>query len=240
MNKTNIRNTEYIWNEHRPYVELLSKINNSCVFVAELQVSYLYLSPNFGEFFGYNISSEQPDNPYKDDFLEQRIHPDDLLILGGIQDRLFDHISHLPEEEQKNYKHIFEFRALDKNGEYQRVISQHQILDFSPQGNPILLGVVDISPDQIPDTSIRFTLMNFKTGKIVPFAITDPSETSLTKREIEILKLINNGMYSKEISDKLFISIHTVNRHRQNILEKMNVGNVMEAVNFTRRLGLLA
>jgi len=238
MDNKNTDTMEAIWEKHRPYVELLSQMNNSCIFVAEKNESYLYLSPNFGDFFGYKV--EELEGSQDSDFLERRIHPDDLQILGSVQIRLLDYICSLPEEEQKSYKHIFEFRVLGKNNKYVRIISQHQIIDTSPKGNPILLGVVDVSPDQTPDTGIRFTLMNFKTGEIIPFSINEETESNLTKREMEILKLINNGMYSKEISNKLFISIHTVNRHRQNILEKMNVNNVQEAINYTRRLGLLA
>ena len=42
--------------------------------------------------------------------------------------------------------------------------------------------------------------------------------------------LPKEGMFSKEISEKLNISIHTVNRHRQNILEKLQVDNMIEAI----------
>jgi DNA-binding NarL/FixJ family response regulator len=52
--------------------------------------------------------------------------------------------------------------------------------------------------------------------------------------------MADGGLMSKEISDKLFISIHTVNRHRQNILEKMNVENLSAAISYAKKLGLLA
>lgn len=52
----------------------------------------------------------------------------------------------------------------------------------------------------------------------------------LTSRGKEILILINQGVISKEIAVKLNISSNTVNRHRQNILEKLNVNNSIEAV----------
>ncbi|MBR4413842.1 MAG: response regulator transcription factor, partial [Prevotella sp.] len=45
-----------------------------------------------------------------------------------------------------------------------------------------------------------------------------------------ILGLIRQGMLSKEIASTLHISIFTVNKHRQNILEKLSVDNSMEAV----------
>lgn len=49
-----------------------------------------------------------------------------------------------------------------------------------------------------------------------------PEFESLTGREKEILELILNGLTSQEVSDKLFISLNTVNTHRRNILKKTN------------------
>jgi DNA-binding CsgD family transcriptional regulator len=46
-------------------------------------------------------------------------------------------------------------------------------------------------------------------------------------------------MLSKEISDKLFLSIHTVNKHRQNIMQKMNTNNLLQSIDYARKLGLL-
>ena len=62
------------------------------------------------------------------------------------------------------------------------------------------------------------------------FAIESATDVLLTPREREILALAKEGMFSKEISEKLNISIHTVNRHRQNILEKLQVDNMIEAI----------
>ncbi len=186
--------------------------------------------------FGYEIpeSGWSPD----DSFLKSRVHPDDRVLFDDFLTRLFHYLTDMPVEQRRNYKYIFEFRFLGKNGEWIRVVCQLQILDFSAQGNPIELGTLDISPDQTPDEGLRFTLMNIRTGEIVPFDLLDRPD-SLTKREVEILECIDRGMYSKEISERLSISIHTVNRHRQNILEKTNSGNAREAINYARRLGLL-
>lgn len=52
----------------------------------------------------------------------------------------------------------------------------------------------------------------------------------LTKREKEILCLICNGKNTKEISDELFISLHTAETHRRNILAKLDVKNTAEMV----------
>lgn len=56
---------------------------------------------------------------------------------------------------------------------------------------------------------------------------------SLTKREKEIIDLIAQGKNSREISDTLFISRHTVEQHRKNINKKLNVNSVAEIINFS-------
>jgi len=61
----------------------------------------------------------------------------------------------------------------------------------------------------------------------------------LSLREKEILQLIKHGRRSKEIADKLGLSINTVNRHRQNIFQKLNVTNAMEACRVAEGTGLL-
>lgn len=55
-------------------------------------------------------------------------------------------------------------------------------------------------------------------------------EKELTKREIEIIKAIAEGLSNKEISKKLFISDRTVNTHRTNIIMKLDVKNSVELV----------
>ena len=54
--------------------------------------------------------------------------------------------------------------------------------------------------------------------------------TELTKREIQIIKAISEGLSNKQISDKLYISDRTVNTHRTNIMAKMKVKNSVELV----------
>lgn len=229
-----------IWEKHRPHIEVLSQVNNSYIFVSELHVRYLFISPNWKEFFKYDPDSKLKTVEEEGYVIESMIHHDDLPFLLNLQKRVFDYLFNLPVEERANYKHIFEFRVLGPEKEYVRVILQYHILEGGETEDYILLlGVIDISPNQNPDEPVKFRLVNFKTGEIVTFPLIEETDISLTRREVEVLKLVNDGMISKEISNKLYISIHTVNRHRQNILEKMNVDNVLEAINYGRRLGLI-
>ena len=47
--------------------------------------------------------------------------------------------------------------------------------------------------------------------------------TDLSKREFEVLELIAKGFRTADIAEKLFVSIHTINSHRKNILKKLKL-----------------
>ena len=61
----------------------------------------------------------------------------------------------------------------------------------------------------------------------------------LTPRELEVLKLIAEAHTSKEIAQQLFISVKTVERHRQNILDKLGMRDRVELTRYAIRRGLI-
>ena len=61
----------------------------------------------------------------------------------------------------------------------------------------------------------------------------------LTPRELEVLKLIAEAYTSKQIATELFISIKTVERHRQNILDKLGMRDRVELTRYAIRRGLI-
>ncbi len=60
----------------------------------------------------------------------------------------------------------------------------------------------------------------------------------LSEREIEVINQIRDGLSSKEIADRLAISIKTVEVHRHNILKKLKVKNTASLINFINSSGL--
>jgi len=58
-------------------------------------------------------------------------------------------------------------------------------------------------------------------------------------REFEIIKLIESGMSSEQIAEKLFLSPYTVNTHRGNILRKTGKSHIFELINELQERGLL-
>ncbi|MEO7924232.1 MAG: response regulator transcription factor [Chitinophagaceae bacterium] len=65
-----------------------------------------------------------------------------------------------------------------------------------------------------------------------------PDMNVLSQREIDVVKLIKEGLSSKEIAIRLDISLKTVEVHRYNILKKLNLKNTAALVNFINTQGL--
>ncbi len=61
----------------------------------------------------------------------------------------------------------------------------------------------------------------------------------LSERELEILRLIAQGLSNHEISERLFLALSTVKGHNLRIFEKLQVQRRTEAVARARELGLL-
>lgn len=62
---------------------------------------------------------------------------------------------------------------------------------------------------------------------------------NLTRRELEIISLIERGLSNKEIAVQLHIEIQTVKNHIHNILEKLHLDGRREAARYAREQGLL-
>jgi DNA-binding NarL/FixJ family response regulator len=68
----------------------------------------------------------------------------------------------------------------------------------------------------------------------------DRSLASLTDREREVLTLIAEGLSSKEIGDRLGVSLKTVESHRANLMDKLDIHKVSALVRFAIRAGLVS
>jgi two-component system, NarL family, response regulator NreC len=62
----------------------------------------------------------------------------------------------------------------------------------------------------------------------------------LTPREREVLQLIAEGKSNKEIADMLNLSVHTVETHRGNLMEKLNLKGIPELILYAVRKGIIA
>jgi DNA-binding NarL/FixJ family response regulator len=81
--------------------------------------------------------------------------------------------------------------------------------------------------------------------KVEPSVKTGPPTTSmdavmtLSARELEVARLVAEGYSSKEIADRLDLSVRTVEKHRANIMDKINVKEVASLVRWCVQAGLV-
>ena len=240
--KFEIEKLDYaILDAQKPLLDQIGMVSNSSITVFDLcKKNHVYISANFDSSFGFDIKKAREDEGTV--YFDYKVHPDDLygLTKNGIE--LLKFCFEVEKDKIKDFKLINEYRIRNGVGKYIRVIEQHQVLELDSLGNIWLtLGVMDVSPNQNINEPFKSRLFNYKTAELFNFPIKEGKTEipSLSKREIQILNLLSEGYISKEIADKLFISSHTVNTHRQRIISKLKVSNTIEAVNFASRLGLL-
>jgi len=238
MDYINSERENKILEKHKNMLSKLAQVSNSGITLFDMHIhQHVFTSYNFSELLGYDVNMiELSGNEYFD----SHIHPDDLKVLedrGIAVYKIIDQkIVNINE-----CKFVNEYRVRNKMGEYVRIIEQHQIIEHDDNDNLWLsLSVIDISPDQSDFEGVKSQIINYRTGEFlsVEKLVEGKSGNPLSPREVEILKMVSDGLPSKEIAEQLFISIHTVNTHRQRILEKLNVSNSLEAVKYASQLGL--
>lgn len=134
-----------------------------------------------------------------------------------------------------------------------RPVRHRVVATRTKAGTPVWLDVsIIVVPDARPDTSAIVQLFRDVTttkeiedlvrARFLRAQPSDPEGTpplELTRRELEVLRLIVNGAGTRTIADQLRVSPMTVRNHVQNILRKLNVHSRLEAMVFVTRHRLL-
>lgn len=216
-----------------------SEIENSISVLSDMQSnkSYIYHG-NFSSTLGLkSIPGEgnRIDSIWEKEILDL-IFPEDLYNKYLQELRFFHFIRHLPKRKRSDYYLINKLRMRDKNGNFIPVV--HRIFYVSsPVDNSLWLALCLYYP-LISDIPYNSILVNSATGDITEMGKRKCPKI-LSEREIQILKLIDKGLMSKNIAEYLSISINTVSRHRQEILGKLKVKNSIEACRVAKDLGII-
>ena len=178
------------------------------------------------------------------DFCNQIKHPEDLSRSWKLLKKVWEYIMEVPPAEREHYKFNYDYRNLKPNGEEVRILEQNAVLQQDVNGNIThILGICnDITGWKNTDNQIA-SITSTKDDSIIFLMPDEPSQPLsqpiLSKREIEIVSLLAQGYSSKQIADKLSISFHTVNTHRQHMTQKTGVKNTGELVSFAISNGLI-
>lgn len=220
---------------------MYSLVENSIAVLSDLKSnkSYIY---NGGVAARLGISeknsTEKINSIWEEDIFE-KIHPDDLLAKHALELNLFHLVKSLPISERSDYHIISTINMRDKFGKY--IPIQHRMFYICSSDNGSLLLALCLYNFAINKSTCKNSygiIVNSATGDITNLD-KEKCNDILSDREKEVLHLIRKGKMSKEIAEILSISKNTVNRHRQNILEKLRVNNSIEACRIAEFMDLL-
>ncbi|HPA13767.1 MAG TPA: response regulator transcription factor [Desulfobacterales bacterium] len=94
--------------------------------------------------------------------------------------------------------------------------------------------------DYFLDSSVSHQVVeNLMNLPVKEAKITNSEYSALTPREQEITRLLAEGLPTKNVAERLFISPKTVENHRANIMKKLNLHSTMELVRYAIKLGLV-
>ncbi len=169
-----------------------------------------------------------------EDKILDRIHPDDhrRRMLQELAYYQFVVTSHSDKAFQWHLENTLRMR--DKEGNYRPTL--HRIFYFKGEGRRGVSYAICLF-NLTEKTSRMALLKNSLTGEERLLDIDE--KPLLSEREITIMQYVGEGLSSKVISERLGISKHTVDRHRQNIIGKMQASNMAEACHKAKQLELL-
>jgi hypothetical protein len=222
-----------------PFIKELEEIlekNRQFFYVGDLiKLKILYTSYSVFSLLGINPGDIDPR------VIFDITHPDDLDRHGSVRSRVF-------REANELFMRGEDYKVMSTNLMFRT--SQNDYINFLNQAYmwPCFMPVrsvccIFVQTDISWFGEIRKGYHAYNGNDLSKFRYPD-KELIMTgymfsDREYEIIKLIGSGLNSEEISEKIFLSPHTVNTHRRNILKKSNKATMNELIHDMQERGLL-
>lgn len=211
------------------------ELENGIAILSDLKnnKSYIYSGKFADEINIFRYKNIQEIDSIWEKELFDQLNSEDVLQKHILELQFFQFIKTIPFEQRRDYCVISRLRLSERQNQRSLI---HKMFYFSNSENcNTELSLCLYHFDFFQSDSYTGMIINTANGTIIHQTEAENS-TFLSVREKEILKMIQQGKKSKEIAELLFISINTVNRHRQNILEKMRVSNTTEACTMASKL----
>jgi DNA-binding CsgD family transcriptional regulator len=222
--------------ETNPLLNATMMVHGSAFGVLNLET--MHYSCLLGDVAG--VSGHPIENLMKHGVLSflQTIPQAEYSGVNQMLEKMNAYFIHLNENQANNFRGILDIKLLRADGTYSRMLQENFCLKRLPNGamQSLFMTVCDIT--NIKKDGKQHLLVTDGNEKKL-FQVDNSTDLiteiePLTKRELEIAKLIGQKFTSDQIGNMLFISSHTVNTHRSNMLEKLKMEDTMELVNFLR------
>jgi DNA-binding NarL/FixJ family response regulator len=153
----------------------------------------------------------------------------------------------LDVKERFFYKSHYHLKLRNSSGKYKMYLDQQMILSLDKKNkiSKAIYNLSDISNSiksnehKLSFLDIRGIKSYYNVKSIGDFQNSLSNDPDFSKREIEVIRLISEGMTTKEISNHLFVSPDTIRTHRNNILKKSNEHKLTKVVKMCIKEGLI-
>jgi DNA-binding CsgD family transcriptional regulator len=217
-------------------INSLMEENDQFITVSNLaEIKFLYASEGIRRMIGVDPAQLNPGH-----FVEV-VHPDDLTRLGLLRAQTFVTEKEVLETDKGSALISFTLRLRNIAGVYFNCLCQAYFFysPIPPRGVYLIQVISNV--DHIEMRKRGFHHYKGKDLSLFKYPDEDLLKICphLSDRELEIIKLIEAGLSSKQIADKLFLSVFTVNTHRSNILEKSGKASISDLIFDLKQQGLL-
>ncbi|MVM31343.1 hypothetical protein GO755_14965 [Spirosoma sp. HMF4905] len=149
-----------------------------------------------------------------------------------------DYVGTISQSELQQMRMLYDYKLTHKDGHQVRIIQENITLKADAEGRIIysLALVSDISHLNKEGTQ-HFCFLNGAEKRL--YVIDNETNQCtqldmLSKREVQIAQLLSQNLTSEQIAEQLFISVHTVNTHRQKMIRKMGMTDTTDLLNFLK------
>ncbi len=206
----------------------LFQVSDYCYFIfSPPEMRMEYTNESITKLLGYT-----PEEFTLEKFLDV-IHPDDLETYLNFEATITQFWQNLTPEKVFKYKTRYDFRIRCKDGKYKRLLQQVAVIQSDEDGAVLRTFVIFTDISDLKQTNKMVLSIMGLEGEpsyidIQPVQALVPHKSILTKREIQIFRLLVEEYQSTEIADLLCISPHTVGTHRKNIFRKTGTSSVLQ------------
>jgi len=199
------------------------------------KIEYLYSSKRSSQILGTESSQTNPAH------FQAAVHPDDLNRLAWVNCQILKEEGHIFAQKKGSALLSYSLRFRSQSGNFLNYLGQDYLF-YAGTPNEAVFGLRVVT--NVEWFSMKNDSFHQYVGKDLSlFRYPDEellkNSLGFSKRELEIIKMIESGLGSKEIAGKLFLSVHTVNTHRANILEKSGKAHLSDLIYELKEQGML-
>ncbi len=234
---------EESWRKKMEFMDDVSVQNNVVVFLWNSYTNrFLYMSDKVKVLSGLDAALFTAENGVE--YSLSMIHPNHLQAgLELIQKLVVNYCAENNVEDFKSIKLCFNYLFKNGSGEYVQSLQRPVILEVDENNKPTLVLNFTHHVDHIKrEDSVGGMVITEHENYIFDYnsekKCIDPPK-KFSEQEMKILQLLGKGFDTKAIAGKLFISPHTVDTHRRNIIRKTSCMDTTGAVAFAKLIGLI-